>query len=205
MAQAQRAGRPREFDPSAAVATSMRVFWRVGYTAATVPQLSEAAGVSTSSIYNTFGSKRGVYLAALDLYLELAREHMYGPMLTGSDGVRDIEAFLDRLRSAAETPPALGCLVTKATAEFGDADPAVVERTAGYRRELREAFTAALGRARSLGELDARQGLPVEDLAQILVGQVLSFNLLAGAGAPLCDLDELLGSARNLIRGQASR
>ncbi len=53
--------------------------WRVGYTAATVPQLSEAAGVSTSSIYNTFGSKRGVYLAALDLYLELARERMYGP------------------------------------------------------------------------------------------------------------------------------
>jgi TetR/AcrR family transcriptional repressor of nem operon len=202
MEQPARTGRPREFEPSAAVAAAMEVFRHLGYASAAVPQLSRAAGVSTSSIYNTFGSKHEVYLAALDLYLEQAREHLYGPMLTGSDGVADIEAFLDRLRSVAAAEPGLGCLLTKATAEFGDTDQAVAERTTGYRRELREAFSAALTRAQVLGQPGERETLPVTALAELLVALVLSFNLLAGAGAPRHELDALLDSARALVRGQ---
>lgn len=198
-----RAGRPREFEPEVAVAACMDVFWRAGYAATSVPQLSEAAAVSTSSIYNTFGSKRDVYLAALDRYLDLAREHMYGPMLHGELGTVDIDAFLDRLLISAATSGQHGCLVTKATAEFGDADEAVVARTTAFRRELRTALAAALERARALGELDGNP-LPVGVLADLLLGQVYAFNLLDGAGAPRGELEALDSAARALLHPPAA-
>ena len=58
-------GRPREFDAGAALDGAMRLFWRVGYEAASLPDLEAATGLARSSLYNAFGSKRDLYLKAL--------------------------------------------------------------------------------------------------------------------------------------------
>lgn len=58
--------RPREFDESLAIDAAAEVFRRRGYAATSIEQLVEATGVHRGSLYATFGSKRGLFLRALE-------------------------------------------------------------------------------------------------------------------------------------------
>lgn len=60
--------RTREFDTDAVVASAMEAFRRTGYEGTSMRDLSEATGLGSGSLYAAFGSKEGLYLAALDLY-----------------------------------------------------------------------------------------------------------------------------------------
>ncbi len=58
--------RPREFDEVLAIDAAAEVFRRRGYAATSIEQLVEATGVHRGSLYSTFGSKRGLFLRALE-------------------------------------------------------------------------------------------------------------------------------------------
>ncbi len=62
-------GRKRSFDADEAVRAARSVFWSNGYEGASLPDLEAATGLNRSSIYHTFGSKRGLFDAAVDSYL----------------------------------------------------------------------------------------------------------------------------------------
>jgi TetR/AcrR family transcriptional repressor of nem operon len=67
--------RTREFDTEAAVERAMRVFWCKGYEATSISDLVEATGVQRGSLYAAFGSKQGLYHAALDRYGSSSERH----------------------------------------------------------------------------------------------------------------------------------
>ena len=52
--------RTQGFERDAVVRAARTVFWRRGFEDTAVPDLEEATGLSRSSIYNAFGSKRGL-------------------------------------------------------------------------------------------------------------------------------------------------
>src|ERR1700709_1414379 len=57
-----------EFDTERAVASAMAAFRRHGFEGASIQHLVDATGVGRGSLYAAFGSKEGLYLAALDRY-----------------------------------------------------------------------------------------------------------------------------------------
>src|SRR5215471_11091889 len=61
-------GRPRMFDKDAALTAAMFLFWERGYEGVSVDDLTEAMGISPSSLYSSFGSKEELFLTALDKY-----------------------------------------------------------------------------------------------------------------------------------------
>jgi AcrR family transcriptional regulator len=63
-------GRPRSFDRDAALKSAMMVFWDKGYDGASLPELTEAMGIHSPSLYAAFRSKQELYREALDLYGE---------------------------------------------------------------------------------------------------------------------------------------
>ena len=60
--------RPTEFDRGQALDAAMRLFWIQGYGASSLEQLTQAMGVSRSSLYSTLGDKRGLFQEALRLF-----------------------------------------------------------------------------------------------------------------------------------------
>ena len=62
------AGRPREFDTEQALERAMEVFWADGYEAASVQTLLDAMGINRGSMYDTFGDKHALFLAAIEHY-----------------------------------------------------------------------------------------------------------------------------------------
>ncbi len=59
-------GRPRSFDENQAIDAAMRVFWKKSYDGTTMTDLTNATGLSRSSIHAAFGSKQGLFLKAVE-------------------------------------------------------------------------------------------------------------------------------------------
>ena len=62
--------RPREFDADIALDRALELFWSKGYEASSLDELCDATGLSRSSLYATFGSKRNLLLRTVDRYFE---------------------------------------------------------------------------------------------------------------------------------------
>jgi AcrR family transcriptional regulator len=192
-------GRPRAFDDDTVIGAAMELFWRSGYAGVSVPDLSAATGLSSSSLYNAYGSKLALFEAALDRYLDTRiADRMVGPLRQGSKGLADVEAFLKRLTATTRLRPPRGCLAVNTIAEFRDAPPAIAARTGRYRAELRDGLRAALGRAAAAGEIPPDT---VDERVAAIVPIVVAFNLLVAAGAPGREARELLAAARAVAVG----
>ncbi|MEM7091755.1 MAG: TetR/AcrR family transcriptional regulator [Actinomycetota bacterium] len=166
-------GRPRQFDADQVINAAIWAFFAKGFEATTLGDLEDATGVDRSTLYNSFGGKRGLYESATSTYLDLARTGLFAPLLGGgpdeNDGYGDILEFLDRLRSGLTSATAIpGCLIVNDMA--AGADPRAAQR---YREMLEEGLTAALARA---GENDPQRR---SDRAGMLATSVLGVNLVS--------------------------
>jgi AcrR family transcriptional regulator len=63
-------GRPRGFDADEALERALLVFWEHGYEGASLTSLTEAMGISTTSMYAAFGNKEELFRKALERYTE---------------------------------------------------------------------------------------------------------------------------------------
>ncbi|HWM41680.1 MAG TPA: TetR/AcrR family transcriptional regulator [Burkholderiales bacterium] len=61
-------GRPRSFDRERALERAMKVFWRQGYEATSLSDLTAAMGVNPPSLYGAFGDKEKLFLEAVERY-----------------------------------------------------------------------------------------------------------------------------------------
>src|SRR6185312_14606585 len=63
-------GRPRAFDPDAALDRAMHVFWAKGYEGASLSNLTKAMRINRPSLYAAFGNKEALFRKAVERYEE---------------------------------------------------------------------------------------------------------------------------------------
>jgi AcrR family transcriptional regulator len=152
-ASPRRPGRPAQFDRDNALAALLWLLWRKGYDAATQEEMLAATGLSSSTLYRSFGTKADILEAALALYLAWADE-MFAPLEHGRRGVADVNAFLDHLEAQLDSPMSTaGCLVWNTMQNPINGDPRIKTLTERHMQRLRRGLTAALQRAADAGEL----------------------------------------------------
>lgn len=152
--------RPRAFDEDRVLTGVMHVFRRKGFAATSVRDLEAAAGITSGSLYNSYGDKRGLFRAASAHYnrtVLLRRIRHHAPEGSGIEGLRGL--FLSLLREP--DGGTAGCLITNTAIEFGDQHmPGFV--TDGF-STLRDTFAERLGgnEAEALELLALYQGVLV--------------------------------------------
>jgi TetR/AcrR family transcriptional regulator, copper-responsive repressor len=57
-------GRPRAFEAETALTHAMDAFWKDGFAATSLDDLSAATGLNRPSLYGAFGDKRALYIQA---------------------------------------------------------------------------------------------------------------------------------------------
>ncbi len=148
--------RPRGFDRDAVLERAAAEFWEKGYEAASIQDLVTATGLQRGSLYAAFGSKQGIFLAALEHYGERVVSQLL-QVLGGADSPLDgVRACFDTLiDQMTASGPWRGCLLTNAAVERGLRDPATRARVQRWLGRLEDGFRAALAQAQEAGELPA--------------------------------------------------
>jgi AcrR family transcriptional regulator len=140
-------GRLQTFDSTTVVQAARDLFWNFGFDGASLADLEEATGVNRSSLYHAFGSKRGLFDAAVSDYLDtVIRPRLRGLTLAGA-GRDALLTYFDGLRHAVNTlpedSPRRGCLLVNAAAGLAAHDEPARAVVDAYRAELSAALRHA--------------------------------------------------------------
>lgn len=181
--------RPKTFDTEAALVRAMELFWDQGYAATSMEQLVQAMGIKRQSLYDTFGDKHRLFLAALDAYCAILENAMLSGLRTPGAGLRALhEAGLTIIDFLLRYPKRRACLMANTTLELAPHDAEVAAKVRAHMANMESAFRHALGNARARGEIAATSD--VAALAKYLVGMVHGLMVMAKSGA---DRDTLTG------------
>ncbi len=141
-------GRPLEFDHQDALDAATEVFWSRGYEAASMAELLKAMGLSKSSMYQSFGSKEGLFRCCLDRYASAQAEGMHALLAQAASGREFIESvFAGIAETAGEPDGAKGCLMVNSASEFGQSEPLVALTIGAALHPISAVFVAAIQRA----------------------------------------------------------
>ncbi|MER6048497.1 TetR/AcrR family transcriptional regulator [Streptomyces sp. NPDC001793] len=171
-------GRPKQFDPDAAVEQAMQVFWRKGYAATTPQDLVDALGIGKGSLYNAFGSKHALFERALVRYRDDQAQALIdmlerpGPVKERLSEALHLLVVLD-----LGDPDRRGCLAVNVAAELTGADETATELVRRMFDRTEGAFRALIEEGQRAGEIapdrDARA------IGSMLLATVVGLRLLA--------------------------
>ena len=182
--------RSREFDVDAALDRAMGAFWSKGYEATSLDDLCEVTGLSRSSLYATFGSKRSLLLASVDRYVA-QRTPSIAAVLAQPGPVRAALAdlarqFIDQIVSG---PGRRGCFLGNCAAELPRSDRAALERVRQGLKSTEANFRDALVRARARGELASDADL--DALARFLTAGFQGLRLVGKVNPDRAVLEDI--------------
>src|ERR1700730_4834453 len=111
--------RARGYLPKDVARSAMERFWAHGYYATSIEQLVEATGVSRHGLYAEFGDKRGLFLAAMKVYIDEVVTPAFAPVESPGAGVGTIrEYFAFQISLATKKGlPGPGCLFANTMVE----------------------------------------------------------------------------------------
>ena len=194
-------GRPRAFDAEAVQAAAVEAFWTNGFGGVSLDDITAATGVARPSLAAAFGSKRDLYLLAVEHFVAQLGAGAAATLCGAKPLEAELTAFYDgalALYLSGKAPR--GCLAICTL-------PAEAARDEAIREALKAAIedTDAVLRARFALAVKARELKPsadVELLGQMAASLLFSLAVRARAGAGKRELKTLIqGGVALLARG----
>ena len=187
-------GRPRTFDRDEALLRAIDVFWEHGYDATSVAHLSEAMGISTPSLYSTFGDKATVFLEVLHRYLDTFGAFTARALAEEPTARSAVERLL-RDAAAAYTRPdhPRGCLLITAATNCTPQSEGIQNQLRDIRRAGATALEQKITTAIRVGELPA--DADARPLAAFYSAVIQGMSAKARDGATREDLDDIAATA----------
>lgn len=190
--------RCKEFDVEQALERAMETFWQKGFEATSMHDLQDSMGIGRQSLYDTFGDKQALFVAALGHYNARNAGRVRAKLLVEGASLGALRAWFDEL-VVALTPRGSrpGCLLANSILEGCHEDPQVGSICKAGERQLARGFETAAVRAIELGELGTgRPAQPdakvrAKEIAEFLVAQVYGLTVLARNGASRATLERV--------------
>jgi TetR/AcrR family transcriptional repressor of nem operon len=184
-------GKP-QYDESAVLNAAIGVFWGHGYANASISDLTEATGLSRSSLYQRFGDKDGLFNECLRLYT--------GRVLTRMNSIQSVssrvsvEALLrEFLPDSAGIGHPKGCLLSRSLTEQEDLTAAGKMTMNEGICQQRQVLLNILAKGQQTGEIG--QDADPELLGWYYFGILQSVVNLPSAGASRQTLSQLIDIA----------
>ena len=134
----------------------MMVFWRYGYEATSLNDLTTAMGITPPSLYTAFGDKERLFLEAVKYYLAKKPcffESIVAEPLTAKESIRSYLEVIAISQTDPNQPP--GCMVVTSATNCTAASAHVQEVLADYRGQMEAGIKARLDRGVADGEMAA--------------------------------------------------
>lgn len=171
----------------------MKTFWAAGYDAASVDTLCRATAMSRASLYQAYGGKEQLFLAAIAHYIDTRIAPVAAALGPHGTLAQDLAGFFAEVIALATADPSTpGCLISCVLADAAGSNPvfqaeldrrfSTVENRldqrlhlAGWHADAPVPRMAAAGLAAAAARgimLRARSGQSANDLAPVAVAAV---------------------------------
>ena len=193
-------GRPRAFDPDAALERAMHVFWAKGYEGAALSDLTRAMRINRPSLYAAFGNKEQLFRKVLDRYANGPLAYFRKALAAAK--ARDVieQILLGAANMASDPRLPAGCLMVQGALACGDAAGSVQKEVAARRAASEVALRRRFQRAKREGDLP--QSADPADLARYVMTVLQG---MAVQGADGAGRDQLSHIAQMALRAWPKR
>lgn len=194
-------GRPREFDPKAALAGASETFIRYGYSGASLDALARAMQLNKPSLYAAFGDKRSLYLLVLkERYRRVGVRYRaeFEKGRTLEEALRNVFEDAVEVCLGEGGPP--GCPIASAAATEALDDPAIGEATRQFRVMSDKGIA---GWIRS--KIEPERASLADGIARLASGVLYDIALRARGGESRAELRDLARDAAQILAGATGK
>jgi AcrR family transcriptional regulator len=141
-------GRPRGFDADEALERAMLVFWQHGYEGASTASLTQAMGISTTSMYAAFGNKEKLFRKVLERYTDGPSDYLARALEEPTALAVATEILAGVVRTTTRPAGPQGCLGVQGALTVSDAGQEVRDLLIAWRNDgcsrVRDRFRRAV-------------------------------------------------------------
>ncbi len=169
--------RPKEFDSDQVLDVAIATFREHGFEGTSAQMLVNASGIGRQSLYDTFGDKWQLYLAALRRYSVSEAQAHLSTLKTGPRAIDGITAMIQRVVAEAGKP----CLGVSSVCEFGRSRPDLVQIQKAAGRVIFPAIKQRVVEAQAEGSIDPK--LDPEGVARFMSASFAGIRIAVRGGA----------------------
>jgi len=169
--------RPKEFDSDAALDAAIEVFRAHGFAGTSAAMLTQGMKIGRQSLYDTFGDKWRLYVAAVARYSLMEVQAHLEALRIGPTPWDGIGRMMERVVEQADRP----CLGVRSICEFGDQHQDLLKAREAAGRMLTSGMAAALREAQAAGQMSPE--IDPDDGAAFLNSSIAGIRIAARGGA----------------------
>src|SRR5215467_9280658 len=169
--------RPRGFDETAALDAAIECFRRRGYEATSIRDLTTCMEIGPTSLYNSFGDKRALFIKALERYVDCSVRARLKHLESSLPPKEAVQTLIEDVVERSLTDRARGgCLLINSALEIAPHDPEVGAEIAKRLGEIEGFFRRSISAAQSSGTISRK--LNSSDFARLLLSVLLGIRVL---------------------------
>lgn len=175
----------------------MHLFWRRGYEATSVSDLTDAMGITPPSLYAAFGDKKRLFLEAVDRYQAGPGSFAQRALCEEPTAERAMRCLMmGTIDSFFEPKGTKGCMVvlaaTNCTAESSD----IADELAGRRRLAERIVRERIAAGRDAGEFSS--DTDIDTLAGLIITTLYGLSIKARDGASRASLRKVVDQVMSM-------
>ena len=188
----------KQFDVDAALGRAMEAFWSQGFEATSTQDLLARMGINRGSLYDTFGSKRELFLKALEHYQATYQGPKVAAAAQGRTPRETIGALFDDLvAEALGDSGRCGCLLVNTALELAPHDEEIARVVAEGLRDIEAFFKATIEKGQRIGEIPSH--VDTAEVARALLGLMVGLRVLARSLPDKPVLDAIATRAKAML------
>jgi TetR/AcrR family transcriptional repressor of nem operon len=170
--------RPITFDEASALDAAIECFWHHGYRASSVRDLASSMGIGGTSLYNSFGNKRDLFIKALERYLDRSVRARMRRVQDAHPPRQAIEAFFaEVIERSLQDRARRGCLLINSALEVAPHDKKLGVEIGKRLEEIESFFRDLIVAGHADGTIPA--SVDPANVARLLLGVLLGIRVLA--------------------------
>ena len=183
--------RIKEFDTNEVLDKAINLFWDKGYNACSMQDIVEGLGLSRSSIYETFGDKRQLFLEALKKYQRAGLDAMEKDVNAASNVkevlMRMFESILPETQNCSLKK---GCFMVNSAIELAPHDPEIAAIVKNNQREVEDILCKAIEKGQQAGQVTT--SLDARSIARFFYANFSGIRVTARSGADRKALEAII-------------
>jgi TetR/AcrR family transcriptional regulator, transcriptional repressor for nem operon len=191
--------RTKRFDEEEVLNNAMLFFWYKGYNGTSPQEILDELGLSRSSLYDTYGDKKSLFISALKRYRNTVTAQIIQFLETSQNIPETLKMLFQQVKNDCFTGEGKrGCFMVNSKVELALHDEDVATIVKENREALENAFTAAIKRGQEMGQLSKEN--PPRSLARFIMNNLWGLTVHSKSGADKKVFDDIIRITMSAIK-----